>query len=84
MHKHALGVELYTPIIVSGKPIVNVVALKVECSDKEAQIWACNALNQVNTNTGVYSFLVSDATGDPHSPHIIKIDLQNIKQISYI
>lgn len=81
MHKHALCVELYTPIIVCGKPTKEIVVLKVECSDEESEHLTRNVLNAINTNAGTYSFIVSDNTGDPFNPQTITLKLQDIKEI---
>lgn len=81
MHKHALGVELYTPIILCEKSVRNITILKVNYSEQLVEQLTRNVLNEVNTNVGVYSFLVSDNVGNPFNPQNIMLELQNIKGI---
>lgn len=81
MHHHALGVELYDPIILCGKATTEIVVLKVNCSDKEAEQLTKNALNKINTNWGIYSISVSDDKGNPFNPQIVSLNLENIKKL---
>ncbi|MCM1071861.1 MAG: hypothetical protein NC210_05840 [[Clostridium] fimetarium] len=81
LHHHALGIELHTPIMLCGKPTSEIVALKVNCSDQEAEQLARNVLEEINTNVGAYSISVSDENGNPLNPQALWLNLQNIKQI---
>ena len=81
MHNHALGVDLYNSIILCGKSVRDVVILKVKCPEQEAEHLTRNVLNEMNTNTGTYLFLVSDDKGNPFNPQTIILELQNIKEI---
>lgn len=84
MHNHALGVELRAPIILCGKPTRDLVVLKVDCSNEEAERLARNVLNRINTNFGIFSFDVSDNTGNPFNPQKISLNLENIKNLCEI
>ena len=79
MHHHALGLELHDPVILCGKPTTEIVVLQVNCSDKEAEQLTLNVLNELNSNSGVYSISVSDYLGNPFNPQIIHLNLENIK-----
>ena len=81
MHKHALGVELYTSIIVCGKPTREIVVLKVECSDEESERLTRNVLENINTNVGIYLISVSDETGNPLNPQNVMLDITMVKDI---
>lgn len=81
MHNHALGVELCTPVVLCGMPEREIVILKVICTDKEAERLTRNVLNRINTNIGIFSFYVSDNTGNPLNPQRISLDLENIKTL---
>ena len=81
MLNHALGVELYTPVILCGKTVRELVVLKVNCSDQEAKILTRNALSKINTNYGIYSFCVSDNLGNPFNPQQINLNLENIRKL---
>lgn len=79
MHNRALGIELHNPIILHGKPTTEIVLLKVNCSEQEAEQLTRNVLNNVNTNNGSYLVLVSDDIGNPHNPQAIILELSLIK-----
>lgn len=79
MRHHALGLELHTPVILCGKRTTEIVVLKVNCSDDEAEQLTRNVLYEMNTNSGIYSISVSDGFGDPLNPQIIHLNLENIK-----
>lgn len=81
MHHHALGLELYAPVILCGKPTTEIVVLKVNCSDNEAEQLTRNVLNEMNTNFGIYLISVSDDFGNPFNPQIMYLNLENIKGI---
>ena len=81
MHNHALGIELHSPIFLSGKPITEVVLLKVNCTEQEAEILTQNVFNTINTNSGKYLVLISDDLGNPFNPQNVILDLENIKEV---
>lgn len=81
MHNHALGAELHTPIFLCGKPTRNIVVLKVECSDEEAERLTRNVLENINTNIGTYLISVSDETGNPLNPQNVMLDIAMVKDI---
>ncbi len=81
MHHHALGLELYAPVIICGKPDTEIVVLKVDCSDKEAEQLMRNVFNALNTKHGIYSIFVSDDLGNPLNPQKIQLNLENIKEV---
>lgn len=81
MHNHALGIELYTPITLCEKPIKDVVVLKVECSDEEAERLTRNVLIGNSTNSGTFPVFVSDYLGNPNNPQVIMLNLDNIKVV---
>lgn len=80
MHKHALGVELHTPIILCGELTSELVLLNVVCTQQEAELLTMNALNAINTNEGTYLVSVSDDVGNPLNPQRAIIDVSNIKE----
>ncbi|MBJ2161056.1 MAG: hypothetical protein JFR39_03010 [Muribaculaceae bacterium] len=81
MHKHALGVELHTPIVLCGKLTSELVLLNVVCTQQEAELLTTNALNAINTNKGIYLVSVSDEVGNPLNPQRVIIDISNIKEV---
>lgn len=81
MHHHALGLELYSPVILCGTPTTEIVLLKVNCSDMEAELLTRNVLEEINTNVGIYSVSVSDNLGNPLNPQIIHLNLENIQKL---
>ncbi len=78
MLQRALGVELYTPILLCEKLTTEIVILKVNCSDQEAEHLLRNVMDGIDTNTGKYSVLVSDDKGNPLNPQRVMIDLKSI------
>lgn len=81
MHHHALGLELHTPVRLCGKPATEIVVLKVNCSDNEAEVLLRNVLNGVNTNCGEYPLSVSDDLGNPLNPQKVILNLKEIKKL---
>lgn len=81
MHHKALGLELTSPILLDGVLTNEIVVLKINCTDKEAEKLTFNVLKQINTDTGIYSVSVSDSKGNPYNPQEVRLDLRNIKMI---
>lgn len=81
MQKHALGVELHTPIILCGKLTSELILLNIVCSKQEKELLTTNVLNAINTTEGKYLMSVSDEVGDPFNPQHIIIELCNIKNV---
>lgn len=76
-----LEADLLSPIKLCGKFVEEIIILKVNCNEKEAEILTKHYFNGIKTENGVFSFSVSDCDGNPFNPQSIMVDINNIKNI---
>ena len=76
-----LDIELYEPVSLEGEFVYDVCMLKVKTDETSETALLTSFKNGINTNVGIYPVIVSDKSGNPFNPQIIKLDIETIKEI---